>query len=52
VDYARGAQEFAAIIVHKDTGFPGEGFFCDDELPPSLRRPYSMPLIIDSLQQR
>jgi hypothetical protein len=40
-EYARGAPGFAAIIVRKDTGFPGGGFFCDDELPPSLRRPYS-----------
>lgn len=39
-EYARGAPGFAAIIVRKDTGFPGGGFFCDDELPPSLRRPY------------
>ena len=40
-EYARGAPGFAAIIVRKDTGFPGGGFFCDDDLPPSLRRPYS-----------
>jgi hypothetical protein len=39
-EYARGAPGFAAIIVRKDTGFPGGGFFCDDGLPPSLRRPY------------
>ena len=39
-EYARGAPGFAAIIVRKDTGFPGGGFFCDDELPPSLRRPF------------
>ncbi len=32
---------FAAIIVRKDTGFPGGGYFCDDELPPALRRPRS-----------
>ncbi len=38
---ARGAPGFAAIIVRKDTGFPGGGFFCDDDLPPSVRRPYS-----------
>jgi hypothetical protein len=38
---ARGAPGFAAIIVRKDTGFPGGGFFCDDGLPPSLRRPFS-----------
>jgi len=40
-EYRRGAPGFAAIIVRKDTGFPGGGFFCDDDLPPSLRRPYS-----------
>lgn len=40
-EYARGAPGFAAIIVRKDTGFPGGGFFCDDGLPPSLRRPFS-----------
>lgn len=40
-EYARGAPGFAAIIVRKDTGFPGGGFFCDDELPPDLRRPFS-----------
>ncbi len=34
----RGAPGFAAIIVRKDTGFPGGGFFCDDELPQELRR--------------
>ena len=40
-EYLRGAPGFAAIIVRKDTGLPGGGFFCDDGLPPSLRRPYS-----------
>ncbi len=40
-EYARGAPGFAAIIVRKDTGFPGGGFFCDDDLPPFLRRPFS-----------
>ena len=40
-EYARGAPGFAAIIVRKDTGFPGGGFFCDDDLPSSLRRPFS-----------
>lgn len=39
-EQARGAPGFAAIIVRKDTGYPGGGFFCDDELPPELRRPY------------
>jgi hypothetical protein len=40
-EYSRGAPGFAAIIVRKDTGFPGGGFFCDDDLPPHLRRPSS-----------
>ncbi len=40
-EYSRGAPGFAAIIVRKDTGYPGGGFFCDDELPPSLRRPFT-----------
>lgn len=40
IEYARGAPGFAAIIVRKDTGYPGGGFFCDDELPPELRRPF------------
>jgi hypothetical protein len=33
-----GAPGFAALVVRKDTGFPGGGYFCDDELPPNLRR--------------
>ena len=40
-EYSKGAPGFAAIIVRKDTGYPGGGFFCDDDLPPSVRRPYS-----------
>jgi hypothetical protein len=40
-EYRKGAPGFAAIIVRKDTGFPGGGFFCDDDLPASLRRPFS-----------
>ncbi len=40
-EYSRGAPGFAAIIVRKDTGFPGGGYFCDDELPAALRRPAS-----------
>ncbi|QQG48164.1 MAG: hypothetical protein HY247_05250 [archaeon] len=32
------APGFAAIIVRKDTGFPGGGFFCDDDLPRGLVR--------------
>jgi hypothetical protein len=39
LEYAKGAPGFAAIVVRKDTGFPGGGFFCDDDLPSSLRRP-------------
>jgi hypothetical protein len=37
----KGGPGFAAIIVRKDTGFPGGGYFCDDELPPALQRPRS-----------
>jgi len=33
-----GGPGFAAIIVRKDTGFPGGGYFCDDVLPTRLRR--------------
>src|SRR5215472_2260663 len=40
-EYAKGAPGFAAIIVRKDTGYPGGGFFCDDDLPSNLRRPLS-----------
>ena len=40
-EHHRGAPGFAAIIVRKDTGFPGGGFFCDDDLPPTLRRPFA-----------
>jgi arsenate reductase (thioredoxin) len=40
-EYSQGAPGFAAIIVRKDTGFPGGGFFCDDDLPQSVRRPFS-----------
>jgi hypothetical protein len=36
-----GAPGFAAIVVRKDTGYPGGGYFCDDGLPASLRRPAS-----------
>jgi hypothetical protein len=35
-----GAPGFAAIIVRKDTGFPGGGYFCDDNLPRDLRWPW------------
>jgi hypothetical protein len=37
-EYARGSPGFAAIVVRKDTGFPGGGYFCDEELPTGLRR--------------
>lgn len=40
-EYHSGAPGFAALIVRKDTGFPGGGYFCDGELPPKLRRPRS-----------
>jgi len=34
----RKAPGFAAIVVRKDTGYPGGGFFCWDGVPPALRR--------------
>jgi hypothetical protein len=34
-----GAPGFAAIVVRRDTGFPGGGFFCWEGIPESLRRP-------------
>jgi len=34
-----GAPGFAAIVVRKDTGFPGGGYFCWEGIPASLRRP-------------
>jgi hypothetical protein len=40
-EYERGAPGFAAIVVRKDTGYPGGGFFCWEGLPPELRRPKS-----------
>jgi hypothetical protein len=36
-----GAPGFAAIVVLKDTGFPGGGFFTWEGMPPGLRRPRS-----------
>jgi hypothetical protein len=33
-----GAPGFAAIVVRKDTGYPGGGFFCWDDVPSELRR--------------
>src|SRR5438477_4414715 len=35
----KGAPGFAAIVVRKDTGHPGGGFFCWDAVPSALRRP-------------
>ena len=35
---SEGSPGFAAIVVRKDTGFPGGGFFCWDGVPPALRR--------------
>ena len=40
-EYASSAPGFAAIIVRKDTGYPGGGYFCDTSLPRRLRRPKS-----------
>jgi hypothetical protein len=34
----RKAPGFAAIVVRRDTGFPGGGFFCWSGIPPALRR--------------
>lgn len=41
IEHEAGAPGFAALIVRKDTGFPGGGYFCDYELPVRLRRPKS-----------
>lgn len=38
-EYRNGAPGFAAIVVRKDTGYPGGGFFCWDGIPVELRRP-------------
>lgn len=39
-DEARtNAPGFAALVVRKDTGYPGGGFFCWEGLPSELRRP-------------
>jgi hypothetical protein len=35
----KGAPGFAAIVVRKDTGYPGGGFFTWDGVPSGLRRP-------------
>jgi hypothetical protein len=37
----RGAPGFASLIVRKDTGYPGGGYFCDGGLPRGLVRPKS-----------
>jgi hypothetical protein len=34
----RNAPGFAALVVRKDTGYPGGGFFCWDGVPDALRR--------------
>jgi len=34
-----GAPGFAAIVVRKDTGYPGGGFFCWEGIPVEIRRP-------------
>ncbi len=33
------APGFAAIVVRRDTGYPGGGFFCWEGIPDHLRRP-------------
>jgi hypothetical protein len=40
-EHAIKAPGFAAIVVRKDTGYPGGGYFCDSTLPSRLRRPKS-----------
>jgi hypothetical protein len=40
-EHAAGAPGFAAIVVRKDTGYPGGGFFTWEGLPQGLRRPHS-----------
>ena len=37
-EYETGAPGFAAIVVRKDTGYPGGGFFCWDGVPAEARR--------------
>ena len=39
-EHAAGAPGFAAIVVRKDTGYPGGGFFTREGLPQGLRRPH------------
>jgi hypothetical protein len=40
VEHAKAAPGFAALVVRKDTGFPGGGFFCWEGIPANLRRPW------------
>jgi hypothetical protein len=40
-EHAAGAPGFAAIVVRKDTGYPGGGFFTWEGLPQGLRRQHS-----------
>ncbi len=37
-EYLAGAPGFAAIVVRKDTGYPGGGYFCWEGIPAELRR--------------
>jgi hypothetical protein len=37
-EHEPGSPGLAPLVVRKDTHFPGGGFFCDEDLPPSLRR--------------
>jgi hypothetical protein len=38
-EHLRGGPGFAAIVVRKDTGYPGGGFFCWKDTPAHVRRP-------------
>ncbi len=38
-EHQMGGPGFAAIVVRKDTGFPGGGFFCWSGTPAHVRRP-------------
>jgi hypothetical protein len=35
----KGGPGFGAIVVRRDTGYPGGGYFCYDDLPTGLKRP-------------
>ena len=39
LEHNKGHPGFAAIVVRRDTGFPGGGYFCYDALPLRVRRP-------------